>query len=175
MPVSRISIDVSRTCTICSHPERVEIDKCLVESVPFRIIASRFGTSSTSLQRHKIDHLPMHVARAKEAREIADADDLLSQIKALRNRSISILRRAEDSGDLRTALAGVKEARNCIETLLEVEGQLDRKPTFNLTLSPQWVEIRAVVIGALRDHPEAAVAVAAALQEVHGVSNHATA
>ncbi len=67
----------------------------------------------------------------------------------------------------------MKEARACIETLLEVEGRLDRRPTFSLTLSPQWVEIRAVIVGALRDHPEAATAVAAALQEGEGVDSHA--
>ncbi len=162
-----------RTCTVCAHPDRGEIEKCLVESVPYRIIASRFGTSSTSLQRHKAEHLPSHVAKAQDAREVADADDLLAQIKALRNRAISILQKAEASGDFRTALQGIREARNCVETLLEIEGKLDRRPTFNVTLSPQWIEMRTVILGSLRDHPDAATAVAAALLEAEGVNSHA--
>jgi len=162
-----------RTCTVCSHPQRPEIERCLIDTVPFRIIASRFGTSATSLQRHKAEHLPSHVAKAQDAREVADADDLLTQIKALRNKAISILQKAEASGDYRTALMGIREARACVETLMEVEGELDRRPSFNITLSPQWVSLRAIIIGALRDHPGAAVAVAAALQEGERGNRHA--
>lgn len=159
-----------RTCSICIHAKRSEIEKCLIDSVPYRIIASRFGTSPTSLQRHKADHLPGKIVQAKAVQEIEEAGDLLSQVQSLRRKSLDLLDKAERAGDYRTALAGVKEARACIETLLEVEGKLDRRPTFNITLSPQWIEIRAVVIGALRDHPEAAQAVAAALQLPEGVS-----
>ncbi|MGI8404628.1 MAG: hypothetical protein ACR2OE_07670 [Thermomicrobiales bacterium] len=104
---------------------------------------------------------------------MANADDLLVQIKALRNKAISILQQAEASGDFRTALQGIREARNCVETLLEIEGKLDRRPTFNLTVSPQWIEMRSVIIGALRDHPDAATAVAAALKEGEGGNSHA--
>lgn len=162
-----------RTCTVCTHPQRAAIEKCLVDSVPFRIIASRFGTSTTALQRHKGEHLPSHVAQAKQAEEVANADDLLVQIKALRNKAIGILQKAEASGDFRTALQGIREARNCIETLLEIEGKLDRRPTLNLTVSPEWVEVRTVILGSLRDHPEAATAVAAALIQAEGRSSHA--
>ncbi len=162
-----------RVCTICAHPDRCEINKCLVDGVPYRIIASRFGTSSTSLQRHKADHLPGEIVQAKAAQEIEEADDLLSQVQSLRRKSLELLNKAEQAGDYRTALAGVREARACVELLLEVEGQLDRRPSFNITLSPQWVSMRTVIIGALRDHPDAATAVAAALQEGEGVSSHA--
>ena len=39
-------------------------------------------------------------------------------------RALAILGKAEAAGDLRTALAAIREARTVIETLLEVEGQL---------------------------------------------------
>lgn len=157
-----------RVCTICAHPDRREIETCLVDSVPFRIIASRFGTSSTSLQRHKTEHLPGKIVQAKAAQEIEEADDLLSQVQALRRKSLELLDKAERAGDYRTALAGVKEARACIETLLEVEGKLDRKPTFNITLSPQWIEMRTVIVTALASHPEARQAVTTALETIAG-------
>ena len=162
-----------RLCLVCSHPERAEIDRCLIEGVSFRIVSKRFTVSVASIQRHNKDHIPARIAQAKQAAEVANADDLLIQIQALRNKAIALLKKAEDSGDYRTALAGVKEARNCIETLLEIEGKLDRRPTFNITLSPQWVSMRAIIIGALRDHPDAATAVVAALKEGDGVSSHA--
>lgn len=150
-------------CSVCTHPNRAEIDRALVAGEAFRKIAERSGTSSTALHRHKSEHLPKRLAKAAEAAEVADADDLLVQIKALRNRAISILQKAEQAGDYRTALMGIREARGCVETLLEVEGELDRRGTVNVIVSPQWVEIRATLIHALAAYPEARQAAAQAL------------
>lgn len=155
-----------RTCTICTQAKREEIDQVLLAGEPYRHIASRFGTSTAALQRHKAEHVPVHVAKAREAAEVASADDLLEQIKGLRNRAIGILNKAEKAGDYRTALMGIREARACIETLLEVEGELDRRGVVNVTVSADWVEIRTVILAALQPYPEAAQAVAERLQRI---------
>jgi hypothetical protein len=152
-----------RVCTVCAHPKRHDIDRALVEGSTYRTIADRFGLSETALKRHKKDHLPSRVAKAKAAEEVAVADDLLAQIKALRNRAIVILQKAEAAGDYRTALAGIREARGCIETLLEVEGELDRRPNLNITMSASWMTIQATLLDALSGFPEARTAVAGAL------------
>ena len=81
-----------RPCTVCTHPEREAIDRCLVDSVPFRIIAARFGTSTGALQRHNADHLPTRLVEAKAAEEVAAADDLFAQVVALRERASRISR-----------------------------------------------------------------------------------
>ncbi|MCO5215909.1 MAG: hypothetical protein M9950_07105, partial [Thermomicrobiales bacterium] len=70
----------------------------------------------------------------------------------------------EQSGDLRTALAGVREARSCLELLLEVEGQLERAPTVTVNVGTVLVEVQQVILNALAPYPEARLAVAAALQ-----------
>jgi hypothetical protein len=162
-----------RTCSVCTHPQRVAIDRALVEGLPFRHIASRFDTSTAALQRHKADHLPGHVAKAREAKQVADADDLLRQLKSLHNKAISILQQAEQAGDFRTALMGIREARGCIETLMEVEGELDRRGVTNIVISPEWLEIRAVVLTALQPFPAAAQAVAGRLAVIEGGRSHA--
>lgn len=104
---------------------------------------------------------------------MANADDLLKQLKALRNKAISILQKAETAGDYRTALMGIREARGCIEVLMEVEGELDRRGVVNITVSADWVEIRSAMLVALHPYPDAAQAVAAALLEAEGVNSHA--
>jgi len=162
-----------RTCTACSHPQRPEIDRALVEGATYRTIADRFGLSETALKRHKSDHLPGHVAKAQEAKQVADADDLLHQLKALRNRAIGILQKAETAGDYRTALAGIREARGCIETLMEVEGELDRRGVTNIIVNPEWVQIRTAILVALQPFPEAAHAVAGRLAVIEGGRSHA--
>jgi len=164
---------VPRLCLVCSHPEREEIDRCLVEGVSFRIVSKRFTVSVASIQRHNKDHIPAHIAKAQEAAQVANADDLLQQLKALRNKAIGILQKAETAGDYRTALMGIREARGCIEVLMEVEGELDRRGVVNITVSADWVEIRSAILVALHPYPDAAQAVAAALLEAEGVNSHA--
>lgn len=164
-----------RTCTACGHPQRPAIDAALLAGEPFRHIAERFGTSATALTRHKRDHIPAHVATAKDADQVAGADDLLAQVRSLQRKALDLLVKAEAVGDYRTALAGVREARACVELLLEVEGELDRRGVTNITISPQWIELRMVILAALEPYPEAAQAVAGGLRVIEGSADHASA
>ncbi len=127
----------------------------------------RTCTMAAALTRHKADHLPALMVKSREAKEMALADDLLGQVKQLRDKAIGLLEAAEGAGDLRTALLGVREARACMELLGEMEGELNRRPQFNLYLSAEWVEVRAQLMTALSDFPEARAAAAMALQGMH--------
>ena len=75
--------------------------------------------------------------RQPTAAETARADDLLDQVKALRNKSLSLMLAAEKSGDLRTALAGIREARACLELLAELSQAIDRRPDAQPADSPR--------------------------------------
>jgi len=163
-----------RTCTICSHKDRLEIERALVAGEAFRNIAARTGTSTTSLKRHKDDHLPKKIVQARQAQQEVEADDLLGQVRTLKARAMSLLDAAEAQGDIRTALTGIRETRACLELLFEVEGKLDRRPQVNLVYAPQWIAMRTAILLALRDHPDAAQAVATVLTEGEGVSHHHT-
>jgi len=46
-----------RECSICSHPEKGEIENELRSGTSLRDIASRFGTSKSSLERHSSEHI----------------------------------------------------------------------------------------------------------------------
>ena len=149
-----------RSCSICTHDRRAEIDRALLERRPFRDIACQFSVGRMAALRHHDDHLPAELARAREAQEVAQADDLLAQVRALRSKAMALLLKAEAQGDLRTALAGIREARACLELLLEVEGELDRRPTVNLLVLPEWQAVRSALLAALAPYPEARTAVA---------------
>ena len=152
-----------RDCTICTYPDRAALDTALVSGEALRGIARRFAVSEDALFRHRSDHIPAHVAKAKDAEAVADAGDLLSQVQDLRRLAMHILARASAAGDLRTALLGVKEARACIETLLEVEGEIDRRPQVNILIAPEWIAVRAALMIALEPFPDARAAVAGRL------------
>lgn len=150
-----------RTCTVCGHAQRSEIDQALATgSGTLRNIAKQFGLSAAALLRHKRDHLPAHVAKAQEAKEVASADSLLEQMRALQAKTLSILEAATDP---RTALAAVQQARGNLQLAAELSGKLATQPTVNVLVSVEWMTIRSAVLDALLPFAEARAAVSARL------------
>lgn len=156
---------MARKCSICEHPRADEINAALLGGVPLRDIAGQFSVSKTALHRHK-DHVPAGLVKAQEAQEIAKADTLLDQVTELRDKALSILAKAEQAGDLRTALQGVREAKGCLELLAKLQGELQERTTVNVLINPQWLSLRAAILAALEPFPEARLALAQALREV---------
>ncbi len=157
---------MGRTCTVCSHPELVTIDRRLVEGTANRRVASHHGLTERAVRNHKANHLSAALTRAKAAQEVARADDLLSEVRGLQARTLAILEAAEDAGEYRTALAAIAEARRNLELLGKLAGELDDRPTVNILVSAEWVEIRTVLLEALSPYPHARAAVAKGLMEL---------
>jgi hypothetical protein len=155
-----------RRCTVCDHEERASIDAALVSGTPLRDIAGQHGVSKSALERHKAGHLPAHLAKAKEAGEVARADNLLSQVRHLQERTLAILTNSEDAGELRTALAAIREARSNLELLAKLVGELDDSPKVNVMVSAKWLTIRTTMMEVLSPYPQARTAVAEALLEL---------
>ncbi len=160
-----------RTCSVCAHPERMRIDGLLVEGVSHRDLARQFGLGRNAIANHAEKHLPATLTRAAEAAEVAHADDLLAEVRKREQRADDLGRQAERVGDLRTALQALREWRGLAEFRAKVAGELDERAVINVMMSPQWIEVRRVLIDALQDHPAARVAVAAALHEIEGTGD----
>lgn len=152
-----------RVCSVCTHPQRAAIDTALVAGDALRGLSALYRVSEDALARHRDSHLPTRLVKAQAAQEVAQADDLLKEVRALRAKSYSLLLAAEKAGDLRTALAGVREARACLELLAKLMGELDERPQVNVLLAPEWITVRSAMVAALGPYPDARVAVAARL------------
>ena len=155
-----------RACTVCQHGEREEIDRALVGGVAFPALVAKYRVSKDALSRHKGNHLPQTLVKAREAEEVSNADELLEEVRGLQERAYAILDEAEETGDLRGALWAIREARHNLELLARLLGELDQRTTVNVLVSPEWMEIRTVIVGALEPHPEARGAVLRALDGV---------
>ncbi len=160
-----------RTCTICEHPNRDEIDHLIINGNTFRHIASQYNFSYRAVKRHKDNHLNKKLAKAKEVQEVVHANSLLGQVRDLQMRALNILDAAEGSGDLRTALTAIKETRGCLELLGKLAGELQAGQVVNVLVSPQWVTLRSVILESLEPFPEARLAVASALEGVDNGSS----
>jgi hypothetical protein len=153
-----------RSCTVCEHAEKDTIDRALVGSVSNRSVASLYDVSEAAVRRHKANHLPAKLVMAEKAAEVVEADNLLHQVGDLQRRALAILDKAEEAGELRTALSAIREARGNLELLAKLLGELDERPMLNLNISPEWLELRAVIVGALEPYSEARGAVLSALE-----------
>ena len=151
-----------RICTICTHTERAAIEASLLADEPLRDIAGRTGTTKSALDRHR-DHIPKTLAKAKDAVEVSRADDLLAKVQGLEADARRIAAAAEESDDLRTALAGVRELTRIVELLARLRGELQESTTVNVLVAPEWLTLRTRIIEALASYPEARAALAGAL------------
>jgi len=80
-----------RRCTVCDHPERHGIDEALISGAPYWRVAKRFELSESAVYRHKSEHLPTQLLKAKEVEEAARAYDLLEQVRHLQGYALDIL------------------------------------------------------------------------------------
>ncbi|MGV8123507.1 MAG: hypothetical protein AB2L14_27455 [Candidatus Xenobiia bacterium LiM19] len=161
-----------RRCTICDHPKRAEIDQAIINNETYRKIAEQYEITVASLNRHKQSHIPELLSKTQEihdqrvaalveivqeraAQETGQADTLLVQLKEWISRTERLFSKAEESGDLRTALAAVKEGRGNLELLGKLLGEIQEGVTVNLYTHPVWIDLRAVILTALEPYPEA--------------------
>jgi hypothetical protein len=106
------------------------------------------------------------IAKAKEAEEVNRGESLLKQIKYLQMKALAILKTSEASGDLRTALKAIREARGNLELLAKLQGELAQEGSMNIVLSPSWISLRTVILKALEPYPEAKLQLAEKLREI---------
>jgi hypothetical protein len=131
-----------RKCLVCESEELKAIDTALVDNEPIRKIASRFGFSTAGVQRHRLNHLPKLLLKAREAKEIVHAASLVDRAKAkdaeeivhassLMNRVERVMARCEmiaetatKAGDWTPAISASRELRGCLELLGKLSGEI---------------------------------------------------
>lgn len=160
---------MARPSTIETHPECRQIEAAMLAGARPSELSKRFGVSEQAVIRQR-EKLPASLGEEINAPALPEADTLLEQVQQLRQRALTILDKAERAGDLRTALGAIREARATIELLLEVEQRINRTPQVNVLLLPEWHAIRAALLAALADYPDARARAAAALEGVHDAS-----
>lgn len=161
---------MTRYCTICTHPEKDRINEALINNVSVRNVSKLFGIHASSLQRHRVAHLPVALIDAVQAVEIVQAGNLLDQVSNLQQKTLFILSVAEAAGDLRTALMAIAQARCNLELLAKLSGELQaQQNTVNVMVAdPSWVKLRSGILQALEPWPAARLAVAGAIEETIG-------
>ncbi len=151
-----------RTCTICAHPLRREIEEGLVYRRPYRNIAEHYALSVGSLSRHvNAGHIAERLRKVRDEEDLREALDVARQLKAINSAAGLLLSEAmeRDEEGRRTspyaALSAIDRVQRQIELQAKLLGQIEEAPRIELNVHPEWVELRTVIVGALEPHPEA--------------------
>jgi DNA-binding transcriptional ArsR family regulator len=157
---------VSRVCTICSHPARENIDSAIVHRVPYRDISRRFGVSDKALSRHLHEHLAEYVRQALSKYGEQKGIKVLDKLGNIVERLEAFLDKAEDTEDGLGFRATAAELRKQLELIAKLQGELQQEGTTNITLNPEYLELRSAILVALEPHPDAAESVSRAMLEL---------
>ncbi|WP_062385925.1 hypothetical protein [Demequina iriomotensis] len=158
-------------CKVCTHPERGLIEKDITSGMSNTRVASHWGMSKDSVMRHKRAHLSAALKGVIARRDTESGTRALDRLEGLYGRAEGILDAATEEGKASMSLAAIKELRGIVELLAKLTGELDERPTvqvLNVSTSPEWLATRDTLMRALMPFPDAAQAVAQALEAGEG-------
>lgn len=119
-----------RTCTVCTHRQRAHIDRTLLQGVPERTIADRFGISKTALHRHKA-HIGELMLDERDRRRDEVRTEMEKVLRGLTGVGLRALSKAEEQQDHGNVFKGVVAVCRPIELALKLAGVLDASPQHN--------------------------------------------
>ena len=99
----------SARCTVCNHPSRPEIDRALIDGVPYRTLAATHGLSVSALCRHT-KHLRHQLVLQQRQADQSQASAFLEKLALLEARLDRLFRKAEESRSLHVSLGCLQES-----------------------------------------------------------------
>lgn len=146
-----------RVCTVCTHARSKEINAAiLARLLSVRLIANKYKVGTQSIIRHKKVCLPGLIEAMRMATGIVESRSILEQMQTLHQRCLSLLTRAEKSGDIETALHAIREARGNLELLGRLDGTLlphSQQPAGPISIQVTYVDKQANVLASSSPTP----------------------
>ncbi len=154
---------MARLSTVERHPDFEKIKAEIRGGAACAVVARAYGLSRQSVDRFK----------HREAKKLPPAPDndqdlVLQQVKAMYGQVASLVKTAHEQNNPTKFLSAIKEARGCLRLLADCIGMLSAGNVnvavgVSANVQVDIVELKQVVLDALRPHPEARQAVATAL------------
>lgn len=130
------------------------INERILTGFSVRKIAEEFDVDRMAVQRHREGHLPRDMVKSKQLQEMEQADKLLERVEGLYDKALDLMAKAEADGKFQPAVSAIKEARSNLELIARLVGELKTGTHINLTYSPQYVELRQILVNTLEPFPE---------------------
>ncbi len=161
-----------------NHPERGRIEHDLASGTPVRIVQRKYGLSRDQCYRH-LRKIPEQFKAEKVAERLGDAKDLealkteegeglLKNLKWQRVRLLSVQDAAYELADIDLVGRIARHIHHNIEMTGRYLGEFAKRSfqtNISLLVTPEYMQLRAKLIQALRPFPEARQAVAEVLRK----------
>jgi hypothetical protein len=151
---------VTKPCSICSHPQREQIDRAVIAGNSVRKTAHAFDVSASAVQRHKKICMkrtlpavtaplpvPAYQTPAEMAIATQTARSVASRAESLVVRMEQAFNECQGTGNYDTLVKCAKEVREGLRLLAQLSGQLGPNNQVNLqvnnatpsiTMDPAW-------------------------------------
>jgi hypothetical protein len=116
-----------KRCSICNHPDRAVIEISLLDRVPYRTMAAKFGVSASALCRHA-----KHLSRERELRQRQNDQirqaAIIDKLDLLDHRLDRLFNSALDLRSLNVSLGCIRESLRLISLLDRCRPVLGGRP-----------------------------------------------
>jgi hypothetical protein len=114
----------------------------LISGRTLREVKEFSGLSTSTLDRHKLSHLPTALIQARTAHLASGQDKLLVEIDKLYAKAGELCALAESKGKIGDAIRAIQEARSCLGVLIQLAAELRER---------DWAHMRDRILDILRD------------------------
>ena len=159
---------MGQVCSVCTHPDSLDINEALVIERCFnRAVTRQFGLHHDAVRRHR-KHILELLVKVAEGFRGYEAASILARVEQLEHETLEVLQtlKDEENPDQRAILLAIREQRSNIELIAKVRQLIDQAPQVNILLTQEWVSIENAMFAALKDYPQAAASVGAAMREL---------
>lgn len=111
---------MSNVCQICSHPQRLEIDREVVNGVALSFLSREYGLNLQSLYNHKKSHISRQLVTSIQNSNLLESFNLLNRIDSLVKNTEEIFQRNYDAKKDGLALKALDSQRNTFELLSKI-------------------------------------------------------
>ena len=158
----------SSPCPICAHDKRADIEALAKSSASAGAVARKFLVGVHELRVHMQEHVGRAAAPFDD--ELPINVDALTHAHAALERARKLRREVFEDPEtsMHEKQVAAKEERAAIKLVSDVESARELSESVILK-SPAWARLEAALVAALQSHPDAARAVAEALQQLERV------
>lgn len=128
---------LSYRCSVCQHPERLTIDRQLVQGIRKTTLAERYGVSTAALLNHEREHISRQLAQGIEKQQALQNMNLHEELVGTYNRVKRILDQAERDGKPYLALEAAAEMRQSMGLMLKCAVELQQMELIKLQIEQE--------------------------------------
>lgn len=151
-----------RSCKVCAHPRRPEIDAQLRAGRDGTRVAQDFGIPTSTLYRHRGKCLKSS-ENSSQPSDLGTAEEIAAALRELHCAAREILADAGAETDPKKRVEALRVARQVLSDLGKLTAGVGPSQE-SLHRSEAWAELRSLLLDALRPHPAARRDVVAVLR-----------